>query len=294
MGEGSRGRRPLALPQKTITGGSAPNLIMWQFLSQLRWLDAVDIILVAIIIYQVILILKGTQAIQVLAGMFLLFLLYLGARRLNLFTLEWLLDGIVKSFLLIIIILFQADIRRVLSRMGRKAFLSSEVSEPLVLEEISDAVESMSSQRMGSLIVLERHIGLSDYLEGAVKLDALVTEELLVSLFWPRTPTHDGAAIIQGDRIIAAGCLLPLSTNPDLDPALGTRHRAAVGLTEHSDALVVVVSETTGEVSLAQGGRLRRNLSRLQLRLALHSVLEPSPNKKGTLIEKLGRIFRPS
>lgn len=264
---------------------------MWQFLAQLRWQDAVDIILVAVILYQVFLFLRGTQAIQVLAGMFLLFMVYLAARRLDLFTLEWILDGIVKSFLLIVIILFQADIRRVLSRVGRKAFSPSEVSEPLIMEEISDAVETLSGQRIGGLIALERRVGLSDYLEGAVKLDALVTKDLLVSLFWPHNPTHDGAAIIQGDRIVAAGCLLPLSTNPNLDPDLGTRHRAAVGLTENSDALVLVVSETSGQISLAQGGRLLRNLSRLQLRQALKNILEPGQNKKGNLIERLARVF---
>ena len=264
---------------------------MWQFLSQLRWQDALDIILVAIVLYQVISLLKGTQAIQVLAGMFLIFLIYLGARSLGLFTLEWLLDGVVRSFLLIVIILFQADIRRVLSRMGRKAFLPPYASEPLILEEISDAVETMAGQRLGALIVLERHIGLSEYLKGAVKLDAVITKELLISLFWPHNPTHDGAVIIQGERIIAAGCTLPLSGNPDLDPALGTRHRAAVGLTEHADALVIVVSETTGQISLAQGGRLMRNLSRLQLRQALRNILEPPADKKGTWLEKLARIF---
>jgi diadenylate cyclase len=264
---------------------------MWQPFSQLRWQDAADIILVAILIYQVFLFLKGTQAIQVLAGMFLLFLVYLGAKRLELFTLEWLLDGIVKSFLLIVIILFQADIRRVLSRMGRKALASADASEPLILEEIGDAVETLASQRIGALIVLERHIGLSNYLEGAVKLDALVTKELLVSLFWPHTPTHDGAVIIQGDRIIAAGCLLPLSGSSDLDPTLGTRHRAAVGLTEHSDALALVVSETYGQVSMARGGKLLRNLSRLQMRQTLKDIMEPAEGKRGTWFERLARLF---
>ena len=265
---------------------------MWHFLSQLRWQDALDIILVAVILYQVFLFLRGTQAIQVLAGMLLLFLAYLGAKRLDLFTLEWLLDGVIKSFLLIVIILFQADIRRVLSRMGRKALPPAEVSEPQVLEEISDALETLSGQRMGALIVLERHIGLSDYLEGAVKLDALVSKDLLVSLFWPHNPTHDGAAIIQGDRILAAGCLLPLSANPDLDPTLGTRHRAAVGLTELTDALVLVISETSGQISMAQAGRLVRDLSRLQLRQALKNVLEPTDNnKKGTLLGRLASLL---
>lgn len=264
---------------------------MWTYFTQLRWQDAADIILVAVIIYQVLLFLKGTQAIQVLAGMFLLFLLYLVARRLELFTLEWLLDGVVRSFLLIVIILFQADIRRVLSRMGRRALASADASEPVILEEICDAVETLASQRIGALIVLERQIGLSDYLEGAVKLDAMVTKELLVSLFWPHTPTHDGAVIIQGDRIIAAGCLLPLSSSAELDPTLGTRHRAAVGLTEHSDALALVVSETYGQVSLARGGKILRNLSRLQLRQTLKDLVEPATGKRGTWIERLYRFF---
>src|SRR4030043_589582 len=155
---------------------------MWPYLSQLRWQDAADIILVAIIIYQVLLFLKGTHAVQVLAGMFLLFLVYLGARRLELFPLEWLLDGVVKSFLLIVIILFQTDIRRVLSRMGRKALAPGGVPESLTLEEICEATETLASHRIGGLIVLERQIGLSDYLEGSVRMDALGSRDLLVSL----------------------------------------------------------------------------------------------------------------
>jgi diadenylate cyclase len=141
------------------------------------------------------------------------------------------------------------------------------------------------------LIALERQVGLSDFQEGAIRLDALVTKELLVSLFWPHSPTHDGAVIIQGDRVVAAGCLLPLSRNPDLYPDLGTRHRAAVGLSEQTDAVVLVVSETTGQISLAQGGKLRRNLTRLQLRQALREILEEPAYRKGTWSEKLARFF---
>ncbi len=264
---------------------------MWQFFAQLRWQDAVDVLLVAILVYQVILFLKGTQALQVLTGLLLLFLFYLGARSLEFYTLEWLLDIVVKSFLLIVIILFQADIRRFLSRVGRKALAPADAAEPQVMEEITDAAETLATQHIGALIALERSIALSDYLEGAVRLDALVTKDLLISLFWPHTPTHDGAVIIQGDRVVAAGCLLPLSTNPHLDPALGTRHRAALGLAEQTDALALVVSETSGQISLAQGGKLLRNLTRLQLRQALRQVLEPPPVDKGTLIGRLARLF---
>jgi diadenylate cyclase len=267
---------------------------MPQFFQNLRWQDGLDIILVAIVIYQVVLILKGTQAVQVLAGLFLLFLTYLVARQMEFFTLEWLLDGVVRNLLLIVIILFQADIRRVLSRMGRKALSPGGVPAPVTTEEVCEAAETLASRHFGGLIVMERYIGLSDFLEGAIKLDALVTKDLLVSLFWPHTPTHDGAVIVQGDRVVAAGCLLPLSRNPKLDPTLGTRHRAAVGLSEQTDALVLVISETTGQISLAQGGNLKRRLTRPALSQALHSMLEEPAHRKGTWIEKLARFIRAS
>jgi|UniRef100_A0A7V6A5J6 diadenylate cyclase len=256
----------------------------------LRWQDALDIILVAIIIYQIFLILRGTQAIWVLTGLFFLFLSYVVARYLELFTLEWLLDSVMKSFFLIIIILFQADIRRVLSRIGRRALAPQGASEPQTMEEICEAAETLSNYRIGGLIVLERQVGLSEYLEGSVRLDSLVTWELLVSIFWPHNPTHDGAVIIQGDRIVASGCLLPLTRSTTLDPALGTRHRAAVGLTENTDALALVVSETNGQISLAQGGKIKQNLSRLQLRQELHGLLEEN-EKKGSWFERLARFF---
>ncbi len=264
---------------------------MLQFFQNLRWQDGLDILLVAIVIYQVVLILKGTQAIQVLAGLFLLFLAYLVARQLEFFTLEWLLDGVVRNLLLVVIILFQADIRRVLSRMGRKALAPAGAPAPVTTEEVCLAAETLASQHFGGLIVLERNVGLSDFQEGAIKLDALVTKELLVSLFWPHTPTHDGAVIIQGERVVAGGCLLPLSRNPNLDPTLGTRHRAAVGLTEVTDALVLVISETTGQISLAQGGKLKRHLNPQRLRHALQDLLEEPAHRKGTWIEKLARFL---
>lgn len=263
---------------------------MMQFLSHLRWQDALDIILVAVIIYQIFLILRGTQAIWVLAGLFFIFLAYLGARYLELFTLEWLLDSVMKSFFLILIILFQADIRRALSRLGRRALAPPGGALPEITEEICEAAETLSNHRIGGLIVFERQVGLSDYLEGSIRLDSLVTWELLVSLFWPHNPTHDGAVIIQGDRLVAAGCLLPLSKSPDLDPTLGTRHRAAVGISEQTDALALVVSETNGQISLARGGKLRQNLTRLQLRQELRDLLETG-DQKGSWLARLARYF---
>ena len=262
------------------------------FFLNLRWQDLADIILVAVIIYQVVLALRGTQAVQVLAGLFLLFLAYLVARQLELFTLEWLLDIIVKSFVLIVIILFQADIRRVLSRVGKKALARGGVQSPVAAEEICAAAETLAGRHIGALVALEHRIGLSEYLEGAIKLDALVTRELLISLFWPHNPTHDGAVIIQGDRMGGAGCLLPLSKNPNLDPTLGTRHRAAVGLSEHTDAVVLVVSESTGRISLARGGRLRQGLSPEEVRRLLEDLMETPGEGKGTWIEGLVRFIK--
>lgn len=265
---------------------------MEQLFLNLRWQDALDIVLVAVIIYQVFLILRGTQAIWVLAGLFFLFLSYVGARYLELFTLEWLLDSVMKSFFLIIIILFQADIRRVLSRIGRRALAPHGAAEPQTMEEICEAAETLANYRIGGLVVIERQVGLSEYLEGSIRLDALVTWELLVSIFWPHNPTHDGAVIIQGDRVVASGCLLPLTKSDTLDPTLGTRHRAAVGLTENTDALALVVSETNGQISLAQGGRLKQNLTRLQLRQDLLGLIKENA-KKGSWFARLARFFGP-
>ncbi len=201
------------------------------------------------------------------------------------------MDIIVKSFVLIVIILFQADIRRLLSRMGKKALAPGGEQLPETTGEVCAAAETMARRRIGALFALERHNSLSEYLEGAINLDALVTKELLISLFWPHTPTHDGAVVIQKDRVAGAGCLLPLSKNPDLEPTLGTRHRAAVGLTEQSDAVALVVSETTGQISLAQGGKLRQNLNPAEARRVLQDLMETPNESKGTWTEKLARAL---
>ena len=214
------------------------------------------------------------------------------ARQLEFYTLEWLLNIIVKSFVLIIIILFQADIRRFLSRMGKKALAPGGLKAPLTVEEVCEAADAMASRRIGALIVMERYIGLSDFLEGAIKLDALVTKELLVTLFWPHNPTHDGAVILQGDRALAAGCLMPLSRNPDLDPTLGTRHLATVGITEQSDALALVVSETSGQISLAQGGKLQHNLPGCNCARPSGTSWKPRPITEETGLTKLVRFFK--
>ena len=192
------------------------------------------------------------------------------ARRLEFFTLEWLLDIIVKSFVLIVIILFQADIRRLLSRMGKKALAPGGEQLPeTTVKKSAPRRKPWPGAASGPCSPWNAITASPSTWRGLSSLDALVTKELLISLFWPHTPTHDGAVVIQRDRVAGAGCLLPLSKNPDLEPTLGTRHRAAVGLTEQSDAVALVVSETTGQISLAQGGKLRQNLNPAEARRVL-------------------------
>lgn len=258
----------------------------------LRWQDIVDIILTAVIIYQLLLFLRGTQGIQILAGILILLLAYWGARRLDLFTLEWFLESFVKSLLLIIIILFQADIRRVLSRVGRRAIFRFGYAEPQVLEEIAGAADSLAKQKIGGLFVLKRQGKLRDFLEGGISLDAIVSRELLITLFWPNSPTHDGAVIISGDQIVSAGCVLPLTQLAGLDKSLGTRHRAGIGITEHSDAVAIIVSEEKGQISLAQEGKLTPNLSRAQLLNSLNDVFSQESSEKVVgWFDKILRFF---
>ncbi|MBM4286713.1 MAG: TIGR00159 family protein [Deltaproteobacteria bacterium] len=256
-----------------------------------RWQDLIDIALTAILIYQLLLFLRGTQGIQIMAGILILLLAYWGARRLDLFTLEWLLESFVKSLILIIIILFQADIRRMLSRVGRRAVFRFGYSAPRVMEEIAAAADSLAKNKFGGLFVLKRQGNLQDVLEGGISLDAVVSRELLVTLFWPHSPTHDGAAIISGDQILAAGCVLPLTQRPGLDKALGTRHRAGLGITEHSDAVAIIVSEEKGHISLAQEGKLTPNLSRTQLLLSLNEIFSSERSERVNWLEKIPRFF---
>jgi diadenylate cyclase len=260
-------------------------------LHNLRWQDGVDILLAAILIYQLFLLLRGTQGFQILVGMVILLFAYWAARRLDLFTVEWFLESFVKSFLLIVIILFQADIRRVLSRMGRRAMIRTGFSEPRVLEEIAAAADYLAKLKIGGLIVLERQAKLTDYVAGGIKLDALVTRELLISIFWPNTPTHDGAAIIGTDQILAAGCVLPLSRHPEFDKTLGTRHRAGLGISENTDAVALIISEEKGQISMAQEGKLSVNLTRVQLRHALGEIFESHIPNNNSLLEKISQLF---
>jgi diadenylate cyclase len=223
----------------------------------LRWQDIVDILLVSFIIYRTILLIRGTRAVQMLIGIAVLIVIYFGARELELLTLYWLLRTLLSSIFLIIIIVFQRDIRRALTQVGKTPFYKTyDDALQNTIQVVVASARYLSRRRIGGLIVIERETGLRDYIESGHKLDANLTTELLVSLFLPSSPLHDGGVIIHDNRIQTAGCLLPLTKNPYINKRYGTRHRAAIGLSEETDAVIVVISEETQEISLVQHGSI--------------------------------------
>lgn len=244
-------------------------------LAHYRWFnDTVDIALVYYIFYRLFFIIKGTRAFQMLIGIGVIVLALIASRALEFYTLDWLLHSFWSQIVLAGVILFQPEIRRALAQVGeRRLFRSmSSVEGSKYVEETVKAAVSMANKRIGALIVLERDTDLTTIVEMGIELDAKVTKEILVSIFLPYSPIHDGAAIIRGGRIIAAGCFLPLTLSSNLSKALGTRHRAAVGLTEESDAVVVVVSEETGEISVVSNGSIEHTLETPALRKALSDI----------------------
>jgi diadenylate cyclase len=242
------------------------------------WRDLLDIAIVAFVLYRVFLTFKGTLALQMLAGLGLLMVVRFLSHGAELRSLTFILDNFWAFWVLALIVLFQPELRRTLAEAGRsrvlqRVFGRATAEGSQVVEEVARAVESLSVKRIGALIAVERGGGLSAYAELGVPTEAAVSAELLGSLFQPGSPLHDGAAIVHGGRISAAGCFLPLSRNLQLARTLGTRHRAALGLSEETDAVVIVVSEETGAVSLAIEGRMERGLDGVQLRDRLASLL---------------------
>lgn len=249
-----------------------------------RWLDLVDIAVVAFVFYRLMLLIKGTRAVQILTGLAIVFLTYRLAETFQLLTLQWILSNFLSSIILVIVVVFQADIRRALAQVARNPFLfghDAEGDEP-VLDELVKAAVAMGAERVGGLIAIERRTGLRDYVDVGTTVDARVTKELLLSLFWPNSPLHDGAIIIQKGRVSAAGCFFPLTTNPSVQRHLGTRHRAALGLTEETDAVVVAVSEETGSVSLVVAGQIQRGLDAGTLKKSLYEIFDPGRIRSGT------------
>ncbi|MGE5833079.1 MAG: diadenylate cyclase CdaA [Acidobacteriota bacterium] len=258
----------------------------------ITWWDVLDILIVSLVIYEALKLIRGTRAMQMAIGSLVVLLLFYASTLFPLQTVSWLIRNVLAYVVFAAIVLFQSDIRRALSHLGRARFFryfgrAERAAE--TIEEIVTATSLLAKDRVGAIIVLEREIGLRNYVESGIPIDAEVSYDLLSTVFQPSTPLHDGAVIIQEDRIAAAACFLPLTVNPKLDRDLGTRHRAAIGLTEECDAVAVVVSEERGEISLALNGRIARGLSADDLRVRLQALIlqkrqprfEPAPAVDG-------------
>jgi diadenylate cyclase len=245
---------------------------IWLTFANIRWQDIVDILVVALLIYQLFLFIKGTQAVQIIIGLVVIFLAFLVARQVELLTLNWILSSFLSSIILVIIILFKSEIRRVLAQVGRSPFVKTTAETLQIIEEVIKAAVYLSSHSTGALIILERQTGLGDFIQTGTILESRTTWELLVSIFHPQSPLHDGAVIVRNNQIAAAGCYLPLSRSAKVSRSFGSRHRAALGLSERADAAVVVVSEETGRISVAINGRFTRGLDSVTLKRVLQTL----------------------
>ena len=240
---------------------------------QVTWRVLLDIGLVAVIYYNIILLVRGTRAAAVLYGMVVVVVIYYLSALFNLYTLNALLGEFLTSIFLVVVILFKNDIRKALASMGTKRFWTKSQVRDDTLDHLVKAAMDMSATRTGAIIVIEKNMPLGDIIERGILLDAKVNKELLETIFFTDTPLHDGAVIIRRDRMVAAACILPLSSKLRGQPMYGTRHRAALGISEGSDAVTVVVSEERGEVSVAMNGRLTTSLDETRLRRVLRNAL---------------------
>lgn len=242
----------------------------------ITWWDVIDILIVSILIYEALKLIRGTRAVQMVIGSVLVLLLFSLSNFFPLQTVNWLVRSLLLYVGFAVIVLFQSDIRRALAHLGRvpglRSLGRSERAKDTI-EDVVTAAELLAKDKKGALIIIEREIGVRNYIESGIPLDALVSYDLLTTIFEPKTRLHDGAVIIQEDRIAAAACFLPLSVSPKLDRDLGTRHRAAIGLTEECDAVAIIVSEERGEISFSTGGRLERAMTPDDLRSRLQSLV---------------------
>lgn len=263
---------------------------MWKpELSYFNIRSIIDILIVAIAIYKAMMIIKGTRAVQLIKGLVVLLVASLVSDWFGLKTVAWILSGVQGVLLFAIPVVFQPELRRALERLGRSkffarpvVFLNQETLDSL-LNELIRAIKYLSKNSIGALIIIEREIGVNNFIETGIKIDGLVSAEFLINIFIPKSPLHDGALIIRGDRAIAASCFLPLSENPNLSKELGTRHRAALGLTEQSDAIAIIVSEETGVISVAEEGKLTRYLDENTLKELLNKRLQNQQNTTSPL-----------
>jgi diadenylate cyclase len=231
-------------------------------------IDAFDILIVSFLLYRVFILMRGTRAAHMFFGLIVLFILSVTAQWFNLIAINWLISSLRTVWVIAFVIIFQPELRRALANMGHNRFLGRfvSVSETGVIPEVVRAAQQMAEKKIGALIVLEKDQGLKNYIETGTNIDAKVSAELLGTIFTYPSPLHDGAVIIQNDRVVAAGCILPLTQDQRVSQALGTRHRAALGLSEESDAIIIVVSEETGTMAYAETGKLHRKIDVKTLR----------------------------
>ncbi len=251
---------------------------MFEMLQPLRWQDLLDIGIITFLVYRALQIVRGSRAMQMIIGLAVILVAYVSSRALGLLTLNWILDNFLGSIILVIIVIFQSDIRRALTQVGSAPLFGTVDRVALhgedLIEEVAQAAVALAEKKVGALIVIEREVGLNEYMEIGTRLDARVSRELVESVFLPHSPIHDGALVIQKGRVTAVRCLLPLSTNPNLRKTWGTRHRAALGVTEETDAVAVVVSEQEGTTALVVGGNVTENIDGARLRSALRDLLK--------------------
>jgi diadenylate cyclase len=252
----------------------------------IRWQDLLDVLVVAFILYWLFTTLKGTLALKMLIGLAMLLMALVLAKWVGLYTVDWLATGFWSQIVLALVILFHPEIRRALARIGQSPFNRSlsEAEESRTIDEIVKASVALANKRIGAILVLERDIDLKEVVEMGIPMDAVISKELLTSIFLPTSPLHDGAVIIKGGRIMAAGCFLPLTLRADTSPLMGTRHRAALGVTEETDALVIVVSEEVGSISVIAGGKMTREVDAAGLRRVLtRNFLKGEKREEGLL-----------
>jgi diadenylate cyclase len=245
------------------------------FIEPIRFLA--ELAILWFVFYMLLLFIKGTRAVQVLKGIIIIVLIFLLSKELELRTINQILAKLFTISVIAFVIIFQPELRRGLARIGQFGMFSGQQQ---ALDEIVKAALILSKKKMGALIAIEREIGLKPYIESGIKMDSTISSELLNTIFSPTTPLHDGGVVVQGSVIAAAGCLLPLTQNPHVSTSLGTRHRAAMGLSEETDAVSVVVSEETGDISISVNGRLTRHLDEKEFGRVLNNIFRPKRSRK--------------
>lgn len=255
------------------------------------WKPLVEMAVLWFIIYKLLVFIKGTRAVQVLRGIIIIVIIFFLTQKLGFDVINWIFKQLFALSVIVFFIVFQPELRSGLARIGREKVFGSIITEERVIEEVAKSASMLSKKKIGAILAIQREVNLEPYTESGVAIDSNITSELLNTIFMPNTPLHDGGVIVHGDRIIAAGCLFPLTQNPDVSKLLGTRHRAAIGLTEETDAVCVVVSEETGAVSIANAGKLTRDLDRERLINHLRALLYRPKKERQSRVKFFANLF---